>query len=101
VGYVRLTVVLGDYLELQLSKEDEATSADDTEVRREDQEKINRFSKLHQRESKLEEQLKAKRVSIDTPNRRIFPNTNNGFLLTERQRRSGGSLDRTHARRRR
>ncbi|KAL2220907.1 Prefoldin subunit-domain-containing protein [Thermoascus aurantiacus ATCC 26904] len=42
-----------------LSKEDEA-SAEDTEVRREDQEKINRFSRLHAREAVLEEQLKAK-----------------------------------------
>ncbi|KAL1980014.1 hypothetical protein VTN96DRAFT_4811 [Rasamsonia emersonii] len=44
-----------------LSKEDEASAGDDTEVRREDQDKINRFSRLHQRESMLEEQLKAKR----------------------------------------
>ncbi|PGH28236.1 hypothetical protein AJ80_00127 [Polytolypa hystricis UAMH7299] len=44
-----------------LSKEDEvATSGEETEVRREDQEKINRFSKLHQRELLLEDQLKAK-----------------------------------------
>lgn len=47
----------------QLSKEDEASAGEDTEVRREDQDKINRFSRLHQRESMLEEQLKAKRVS--------------------------------------
>jgi len=47
--------------DLQLSKEDEA-SAEDTEVRREDQEKINRFSRLHAREAVLEEQLKAKQV---------------------------------------
>jgi hypothetical protein len=31
-------------------------------VRREDQEKINRFSRLHQRETVLEEQLKGKQV---------------------------------------
>ncbi|KAL4984646.1 Prefoldin subunit-domain-containing protein [Aspergillus falconensis] len=45
-----------------LSKEDEATigNSEDTEVRREDQEKINRFSRLHQRETVLEEKLKAK-----------------------------------------
>ena len=49
---------------LQLSKEDEAASGDDNEVRREDQEKINRFSKLHQRELKIEEQLKAKQVRV-------------------------------------
>lgn len=50
----------------QLSKEDEATigSSEDTEVRREDQEKINRFSRLHQRETVLNENLKGKQVLI-------------------------------------
>ncbi|KAI9372416.1 Prefoldin subunit-domain-containing protein [Aspergillus egyptiacus] len=45
-----------------LSKEDEATlqNTEDNEVRREDQEKINRFSRLHQRETLLQEKLKAK-----------------------------------------
>ncbi|RQM07650.1 hypothetical protein DH86_00001672, partial [Scytalidium sp. 3C] len=42
-----------------LSKEDEATGAED-EVRREDQDKINKFSRLHQRETALEEELKLK-----------------------------------------
>ncbi|MCJ1409791.1 hypothetical protein MMC19_003874 [Ptychographa xylographoides] len=44
-----------------LSKEDEAAvGADETEVRREDQDKINRFSRLHQREMLLEDELKTK-----------------------------------------
>ncbi|BAE56156.1 molecular chaperone Prefoldin, subunit 4 [Aspergillus flavus] len=44
-----------------LAKEDEVSAAgEENEVRREDQEKINRFSRLHQRETLLEEQLKAK-----------------------------------------
>jgi len=44
-----------------LSKEDEAAAgADETEVRREDQDKINRFSRLHQREVALEDELKSK-----------------------------------------
>lgn len=43
-----------------LSKEEEASAGDDTHVTREDQEKINRFSRLHQREGLLEEQLKMK-----------------------------------------
>ncbi|KFX87845.1 hypothetical protein V490_07987 [Pseudogymnoascus sp. VKM F-3557] len=44
-----------------LSKEDEAaTGADEIEVRREDQDKINKFSRLHQRELNLEDELKAK-----------------------------------------
>ncbi|KAH6662050.1 Prefoldin subunit-domain-containing protein [Halenospora varia] len=44
-----------------LSKEDEAKAAgDEVEVRREDQDKINRFSRLHQREIVIEDELKAK-----------------------------------------
>ncbi|KAL5396295.1 hypothetical protein PMIN06_006195 [Paraphaeosphaeria minitans] len=44
-----------------LSKEDEASAgAEDMEVRREDQEKINRFSSLHQKETAIEDELKAK-----------------------------------------
>ncbi|KAN0106877.1 Prefoldin, subunit 4 [Hyaloscypha variabilis] len=44
-----------------LSKEDEAaTGSDEIEVRREDQDKINKFSRLHQREIVLEEELKLK-----------------------------------------
>jgi len=47
----------------KLSKEDEvAASADEVEVRREDQDKINKFSRLHQRELSLEEELAAKNV---------------------------------------
>lgn len=37
-------------------------TGDEVEVRREDQDKINKFSRLHQRELKLEEDLKAKNV---------------------------------------
>ena len=50
----------------KLSKEDEAAigNSEDTEVRREDQEKINRFSRLHQRETVLEEKLKGKQVRL-------------------------------------
>ncbi|CAL5866953.1 uncharacterized protein PFLUO_LOCUS1165 [Penicillium psychrofluorescens] len=44
-----------------LSKDEEgAGGSEDNEVRREDQEKINRFSRLHQRETVLEDQLKGK-----------------------------------------
>ncbi|KAF2642152.1 Prefoldin, subunit 4 [Massarina eburnea CBS 473.64] len=45
-----------------LTKEDEATAAagEDIQVRREDQEKINRFSSLHQKEMALEEELRGK-----------------------------------------
>ena len=45
----------------QLTREDEAsTGSDEREVRREDQDQINTFSRLHQRELGLEEELKAK-----------------------------------------
>ncbi len=40
---------------------------DDLEVRREDQDKINKFSRLHQREILLEEELKIKAVRNLTP----------------------------------
>lgn len=44
-----------------LSKEDEAAvGKDELEVRREDQDKINKFSRLHQRETTLEDELKTK-----------------------------------------
>ena len=49
----------------QLSKEDEAAASnDETEVRREDQDKINQFSRLHQRQMLLEEELKVKAVRV-------------------------------------
>lgn len=48
----------------QLTKEEEASAgSEDMEVRREDQEKINKFSSLHQKETNLEEELRAKIVS--------------------------------------
>lgn len=44
-----------------LTKEDEASAgSEEMEVRREDQEKINKFSTLHQKELVLEDELKAK-----------------------------------------
>ncbi|TRX89831.1 hypothetical protein FHL15_009264 [Xylaria flabelliformis] len=43
-----------------LTKDDEATTGDEVEVRREDQDKINKFSRLHQRELSLEDELKSK-----------------------------------------
>lgn len=50
-------------MDLELSKEDEATvGKDELEVRREDQDKINKFSRLHQRETALEDELKIKAV---------------------------------------
>lgn len=51
----------------QLSKEDEEAVGEETEVRREDQDKINKFSRLHQRELKYEEELKVKNVRHTTP----------------------------------
>ncbi|KAI4263410.1 MAG: hypothetical protein L6R42_001441 [Xanthoria sp. 1 TBL-2021] len=44
-----------------LSREEEAAvGKDDLEVRREDQDKINKFSRLHQREMLLEDDLKSR-----------------------------------------
>ncbi|KAK1058840.1 hypothetical protein LTR74_013068 [Friedmanniomyces endolithicus] len=46
-----------------LSREEEAQIGEEKEVRREDQEKINRFSRLHSREKGIDEQLKAREAS--------------------------------------
>ncbi|EME86326.1 uncharacterized protein MYCFIDRAFT_65522 [Pseudocercospora fijiensis CIRAD86] len=43
-----------------LSREEEAEIGEEKEVRKEDQDKINRFSRLHSREKGLEEELKIK-----------------------------------------
>ncbi|KAK1986381.1 Prefoldin subunit-domain-containing protein [Colletotrichum cereale] len=47
-----------------LTKADEESVGDEVEVRREDQDKINKFSRLHQRELIIEEELKNKSVSL-------------------------------------
>ncbi|KAJ0167863.1 Prefoldin subunit 4 [Colletotrichum tanaceti] len=44
----------------QLTKADEESVGDEVEVRREDQDKINKFSRLHQRELIIEEELRNK-----------------------------------------
>ncbi|KAL6855080.1 hypothetical protein ACO1O0_006218 [Amphichorda felina] len=49
-----------------LSKAEEEGS-DEVEVRREDQDKINKFSRLHQRELALQEQLEVKSVRWPVP----------------------------------
>lgn len=51
----------------QLTKDDEVAAGDEVEVRREDQEKINKFSRLHQREEALQEELKLKNVRPRDP----------------------------------
>ncbi|KEZ46108.1 hypothetical protein SAPIO_CDS0961 [Scedosporium apiospermum] len=43
-----------------LTKEDEQAAGDEVQVRREDQDKINKFSRLSQREQVVEEELKTK-----------------------------------------
>ncbi|KAK4458107.1 Prefoldin subunit-domain-containing protein [Cladorrhinum samala] len=43
-----------------LTKEEEDAAGDEIEVRREDQDKINKFSRLHSHELIIEEELKAK-----------------------------------------
>jgi hypothetical protein len=47
---------------LQLSKEEEGEAGPDAQVTKEDQDKINAFSRLHNRERGLEEELQAKQV---------------------------------------
>lgn len=53
----------------QLSKEEEA-AGEEVEVRREDQDKINKFSRLSSREQVLEDELKAKAVRARHPSPR-------------------------------
>lgn len=50
----------------QLSREEEAAIGEEKEVRKEDQDRINRFSRLHSREKAAEEDLKAKEVGFTT-----------------------------------
>lgn len=45
-----------------MTKEEEDAVGDEIEVRREDQDKINKFSRLHSHELTLEEELKVKNV---------------------------------------
>lgn len=62
------------------------------EVRREDQEKINRFSSLHQKETALEEELRAKIVGLHVR----FNNELLGLILrTEGEGRPRRNLNRT------
>jgi hypothetical protein len=49
---------------LQLSKEEEGESGPDAEVTKDDQDKINSFSRLHNRERIIEEQLQTKQVRM-------------------------------------
>jgi prefoldin subunit 4 len=67
------------------------------EVRREDQEKINRFSSLHQKETALEEELRAKIVS---PSRAALLVTHILIPRAEGEGRPRGNLNGTRARRR-
>lgn len=85
-----VNVLIRALTSVQLSREDEAgIGKEDLEVRREDQDKINSFSRLHQREMLLEEDLKSKAV----PPRPRFSNLqlgNNDFA--ERERRFGRAV---------
>jgi prefoldin subunit 4 len=47
----------------QLSREEEEAMGDEKEVRKEDQDRINRFSRLHSKEKLMEEDLKTKQVN--------------------------------------
>jgi hypothetical protein len=65
VGGMKFCVVFGELAltRRQLTKDEEASAQnEDLEVRREDQEKINRFSSLHQKEEIIEEELRTKIV---------------------------------------
>ena len=83
---------------LQLTKEEEASAGgDDMEVRREDQEKINRFSSLHQKETALEEELRAKIVSLHV---RLCAHIRRLTARTEGEGRPRRDIDRARTSRR-
>jgi prefoldin subunit 4 len=71
-----------------LTKEEEDAMGPEVEVRREDQDKINKFSRLHQHELAIEEDLKTKNVSSSP--RRIH-HTQRRALLTAFVERKGGA----------
>jgi prefoldin subunit 4 len=48
----------------QLTREEEEAMGEEKEVRKEDQDRINRFSRLHSREKLIEEDLKTKQASL-------------------------------------
>lgn len=50
----------------QLSKEEEEAMGEEKEVRKEDQDRINRFSRLHSKEKLLEDDLKTKQVGLSS-----------------------------------
>jgi len=64
---------------------------DEIEVRREDQDKINKFSRLHQREMLLEDDLKIKAVRIVSSKPLDMRQPNR---VAERQRRPRRNLQR-------
>ena len=69
---------------------------EEKEVRKEDQDRINRFSRLHSREKLIEEDLKTKQASFNCLQEAYMAaNTH-----AERQGRSGRDLIRAGARRR-
>lgn len=81
----------------QLSREDEAgIGKEDLEVRREDQDKINSFSRLHQREILLEEDLKSKAVPASSL---VFHTNSEIMFFVERKRRFGRAVKWVRARR--
>lgn len=69
---------------------------EEKEVRKEDQDRINRFSRLHSREKLVEEDLKTKQASED----HVSQATANANTYAERQGRSGRDIFRARARRR-
>ena len=87
---------MASLIDSELSKEDEAAvGKEELEVRREDQDKINKFSRLHQRETTLEDELKTKAVWLHV----AFQQPRSALLIkaVERQRGSGGTIKRVGA----
>ena len=71
---------------------------EEKEVRKEDQDRINRFSRLHSREKLIQEDLATKQASSES--NRVCETITTANKYAERQGRSGRDLIRARARRR-
>lgn len=80
---------------IQLSREEEEQIGEEKEVRKVDQERINRFSRIHSRHKTLEDELKTKQVTAVSVLRKLRQNCSNVFHRKRKRisRRSRLSLN--------
>ena len=76
----------------QLTKEEEDAMGDEVEVRREDQDKINKFSRLHQHELSIEEELST--LNVSGPEKRRSLRDHGPDSLSRRKKRRSSTTSR-------